>query len=98
MPPITDTAAEESAESTATKSAEGEHCVPVAALALDGTAPAEGDDVTYTVKGTVTRIEGDCAYVKPSSINDEPVKEKEVAEEPSAMDAAMQADAAQMES
>ncbi len=49
-----------------------EHCVPLAALAVDGTAPAAGDAVEYTVRGQLARSAGDHAYITPESINDEP--------------------------
>ena len=49
-----------------------EQCVPLAALASDGAAPAEGDAVQYTVKGKLARIEGDKGYVIPETINDQP--------------------------
>lgn len=57
----------------------GEDCVPLSALNLpDDTeqmqAPEEGDKVQYTVEGTVTRIEGDNAYIKRESINGQPVE------------------------
>lgn len=91
MPPITDPAYETPAMETAEK----DHCVPVSALAMEGTAPAEGDEVTYTVRGTVARIEGGEAYIKPMTVNDEPAalpKEPEMNEDDEMMRAAMAAD------
>ena len=59
----------------------GEDCVSLSSLAMpdpdhgDQMAnPAVGDRVTYTVEGTVTRIEGDEAYVKRESVNGQPVQ------------------------
>ena len=60
--------------SAAEESAEATHCVPLAALTIDGTAPDVGDPVDYTVKGTITKIEGAEAYVTPEMINDQPAK------------------------
>lgn len=54
------------------ESAEKLHCLPVAALAVDGTTPEVGDSVEYTVKGRVSRIEGAEAYVMPETVNGEP--------------------------
>lgn len=70
-----------------------EQCVPSAALAIDSTPPAVGDDVQYTVKGKVTRIEGECTYVEPDTINDQPA-DMQPAAEPDAMAEAMKADSA----
>ena len=50
-----------------------EHCVPLALLALEGTKPAVGDAVEYTVAGKVQRIEGDKAYILAETINGEPL-------------------------
>lgn len=78
-------------KSTASKN---EHCVPVSALAMEGTAPEVGDEVTYTVRGTVARIEGAEAYIKPMTVNDEPMPEKrtEMDEDNEMMAMAMTAD------
>jgi hypothetical protein len=49
-------------------------CVPVAALAVDGTNPEAGDMVTISVAAEVLRVEGDCAYVRVETANGEPVQ------------------------
>ena len=66
-------------------SATFEHCVPTAALAIDGTQPEVGDPVDYAVTGRVTRIEGAHAYVTPELINDQPAQ-AEAEAEPDDMD------------
>lgn len=53
---------------------EGDVCVPLKALTQPDQqdqiqTPAVGDSGTMTVDYTVTRIEGDNAYVKPNSVN-----------------------------
>lgn len=53
------------------ESAEKLHCLPVSALAVEGTTPEVGDSVEYTVKGRVSRIEGGEAYVLPETVNGE---------------------------
>lgn len=58
-----------------------ELCVPASAVAVpadadsqDGpTAPAAGDEVEVTVRGTVSRIEGGNVYLQPTSANGEPL-------------------------
>jgi len=54
------------------ESTEKLHCLPVSALAVEGTMPEVGDSVEYTVKGRVSRIEGTEAYVMPEMVNGEP--------------------------
>jgi hypothetical protein len=44
-------------------------------LEVDGTRPAKGDEVTLKVTGTISRIEDNCAYVQPESINDSDLSE-----------------------
>ena len=51
-------------------------CVPMAALAEDGTNPAEGDTVEATIKATFVRSEGDNAYIKLTEVNDQPVEDE----------------------
>ncbi len=58
-----------------------EDCVPLSALGMpDETeqmqSPEEGDPVQYTVEGTISRIEGDNAYVTRTAINGQPVAQK----------------------
>lgn len=55
-----------------------EDCVPVSALSQPGedeqmNPPGVGDLVQYQKEGTVTRIEGDNAYVKVNSVNGKPI-------------------------
>jgi hypothetical protein len=54
-----------------------EQCVPTAALEVDGTAPAEGDEVEFSVKGKVTRAEGGNTYVNVTAINGQDVSKDE---------------------
>lgn len=56
-----------------------EDCVSLSALAMPGddeqmAAPELGDKVQYTVEGTISRIEGDNAYITREAVNGEPVK------------------------
>lgn len=81
------------------ESGSGEDCVPLAALAMPDsesgdqmTNPEVGDKVNYQIQGTVTRIEGENAYVKRESVNGQPVDEESGEEEPSPEDQANQAD------
>lgn len=58
-----------------------EWCVPLSALQMPGedehmNTPGVGDKVTFQAEGTVSRIEGDEAYVKPESANGKPLNEK----------------------
>ena len=55
-------------------SGQGEISVPVDALAVDGTAPETGDVVSFTVSGTVSRMDGSMAVVRVEKVNDEQVK------------------------
>lgn len=55
-----------------------EDCIPLTALAQpDQTEqmanPEVGDLVTYTVEGTVTRVEGENAYVQRKAVNGQEV-------------------------
>ena len=55
-----------------------EDCVPVSALSQPGedeqmNPPSVGDLVQFQKEGTVTRIEGDKAYVKVNSVNGKPL-------------------------
>lgn len=55
--------------------------VPSDALSIDGTPPEEGDTVTFTVDGTVSRSEDGTIFVTPTMINGQevsaPVDEEE---------------------
>lgn len=62
-----------------------EDCVSLQALAMPDEGerletPAVGDRVSYQVEGTITRIEGDKAYIAKEAVNGQP-------EEPDADDA-----------
>ena len=48
--------------------------VKIATLEADGNQPEIGDEVTVEVKGTVSRIRDDCAYVTVETVNDEPIE------------------------
>lgn len=55
-----------------------ELCVPAAAVAASdenggAVPPGVGDEVEFTVRGNVTRAEGDKVYVTPTSANGEPI-------------------------
>lgn len=89
--------AELGAEAAEGDHAEGnEQCVPLAALSLEGTAPAVGDAVEFTVAGKVTRIEGGHAYIAVETLNGEPLPQQASPAEADAamMDEARAADAA----
>ena len=65
----------------------GEVAVPLKSLAQPDDkeqvqTPTEGDAVNFTVDATVTRIEGDTAFVKVSAVNGNPVDDE--AAEPAA--------------
>jgi hypothetical protein len=84
MPEYSDPDAAPAAPDDAMQS--NEDCIPLSALAMpdadngDKMAnPAVGDHVGYQVEGSVTRIEGDNAYVKRESVNGQPVDEQDEA-------------------
>lgn len=59
-----------------------EQCLPLSMLAQPDAqeqmqTPAVGDSGTMTVDYTVTRVEGDNAYIKPSAINGQPIGPEE---------------------
>jgi hypothetical protein len=73
----------------------GEDCISLSSLAMPDAEngdqmanPTVGDKVNYQVEGTVTRIEGDNAYVKRETINGQPVddEDSEAGEDPNAPD------------
>ena len=49
--------------------------VPLDLLAQDGVPPEQGDDVSYSVEGTVQSVDAEDATVKITSVNGEPVDE-----------------------
>ncbi len=56
-----------------------EDCVPLAALAATDESnsvetPVVGDRVSYSVDGTISRIEGDQAYITKESVNGQEIK------------------------
>lgn len=48
--------------------------VNVDTLTLDGTEPVIGDQVKVVIKGPVTRVVNRVAYVKPDTVNDQPME------------------------
>lgn len=80
------------APSSATASA-GTVPVPLTALAIDGTPPAAGDDVSFSVAGRIVAIDGEMAQVEVASINDQPMAAGPEADDRAMMDEAMRADA-----
>ena len=66
--------------------------VPLAALAVDGTPPAEGDEVSFTVSGRIVSTDGQMAQVEVATINDQPVAMSDEATDRAMMDEAAQAD------
>jgi hypothetical protein len=50
--------------------------LPLSALMEGDTPPEEGDQVEFSVQGTVQSVQGDSAVVKVDSVNDEPVSEE----------------------
>jgi len=71
----------------------GTVAVPLAPLAIDGTPPAEGDEVTFTVTGRIVSARGGQAQVQVATINDQPIAMDEAAEDRALMEQAMAADA-----
>ena len=49
--------------------------VPLDLLSEDGTPPAEGDSVSYSVDGTVQSVDAEDATVKITAVNGQPVDE-----------------------
>jgi hypothetical protein len=68
--------------------------VKIDTLSLDGTQPEVGDDVEVKVKGKVSRIRDDCAYVTLETANDEPIENpaKQPEDDQGMMDMAQKAD------
>lgn len=50
--------------------------VPLASLSESGTPPEQGDQVSYSVDGTVQSVSGNMATVKIDAVNGEPVAEE----------------------
>jgi len=53
-----------------------EICVSTKSLALDGTSPAQGDEVDVNLSARVTRTEGDKTYLEPIAANGEPIADQ----------------------
>jgi hypothetical protein len=47
----------------------------LSSLEVHGAQPEVGDEVEIHVKGKVSRIEGDVAYISPTEVNGEPAPE-----------------------
>lgn len=59
----------------------GEVCIPLKSLEQPDNSeamqtPAEGDTVNFQVDATVTRIDGENAYVKPIAVNGQPLEQE----------------------
>jgi len=59
-----------------------EICVPLDSLKTPNEndqleTPEVGDQPVLTVEGTITRIEGNNAYIKPSAVNGQKIEQKE---------------------
>lgn len=69
--------------------------LPLAALAIEGTAPAPGDRVSFTVEGTISAASGDEGDILIETVNGEPVAGAAMPEDEDAalMRAALEADA-----
>jgi len=50
-----------------------ETCVPATALSANGAEPEVGQEVEYTAKARITRIEGGHVYLEPTHVNGEAV-------------------------
>lgn len=57
-------------------------CVPAETISEEGVPPEEGDEVSFSVDGTVKHVEDGCIYVKISKVNGQDVSDK--AQAPSA--------------
>lgn len=71
----------------------GELPIPIAALQQPDDSeqmqtPGEGDSVSFQVDAVITRIEGDCAYVKPSAVNGTPLPKDDAGQPPEDADVA----------
>lgn len=49
--------------------------VPAALLAIDGAAPAQGDEVEMTVTGIVEASQGPMLLIRPTQLNGQPLPE-----------------------
>jgi hypothetical protein len=55
--------------------------VPLDLLAEDGVPPAEGDQVSYSVDGTVQSVDAENATIKLTAINGQPVSDESASDE-----------------
>lgn len=72
----------------------GEICVPLQALAMPDQqdqmeAPVMGDKVQANIEGTVTRIEGENAYLKLDAVNGQKLDKEQTPSDTDAPDAGM---------
>lgn len=51
-------------------------CVSTESVSLEGTAPAQGDEVDFSARGRVQRVEGDKAYIEVDEVNGAPLPEE----------------------
>lgn len=54
-------------------------CVPAETVSEEGVPPEEGDEVSFTVDGTVKHVEGNEIYVKISKVNGQDVSDQQEA-------------------
>jgi hypothetical protein len=47
--------------------------VAIGTLEVDGIRPSVGDEVSCKVKGPITKIVNEVAYVTPETVNDQPI-------------------------
>lgn len=58
-----------------------ETCVPASAVQKDGQPLQTGADIEVTLKGKVSRVEGDQVYFKPTEANGQPIEDEAAGEE-----------------
>lgn len=75
-------AAIEPAQEEDQQTTEAEIPVSVDSLAIGDTAPEVGDHVTIKVEGSVTRIVNGQAYVRPDTVNDQPLEKPMIKPDP----------------
>ena len=69
--------------------------LPLAALAVEGTTPAQGDEITLTITGRLGSVTGEEGEIEVTTVNGEPIAEAapEMSEDDQALDVAKKADA-----
>lgn len=84
-------------DSNSTADSSTELCASLDSLKVNGVPPAQGDSVSVTLDGTISRIDGDNAYITPAKINGQDVMkddaEPDEGSEDSMMAMAQKADA-----